>query len=269
MKNRILTLVSLLLCSAGFAQNSAYELPERQNPTVKKESLSRVQYINDLSPMLWSSMQLPLSADFWLYKRRVNNFTQPQPENYLYPQDDYKQIVEVVFTEISVTNSSAKTATAQSTSDKLTAQQKDILNAAAPGTEINVTIKYKYKDQSKDNWGSRDKIVKGSTSVTVVPEKEAQFAGGRKQLSAYFKENVINRITTKEASDKIYQAVVKFTVNEEGQILNARLARTSADKHIDYLLMEALKKMPNWKPAEDSKGVKIRQEISIPFGAGC
>lgn len=269
MKNSFLALVSILICSICFAQNSDFELPARQNPTVKKENLSRVQYINDLSPMLWSSMQLPLSADFWLYKRRVNNFAQPQPENYIYPQDDYKQILEVVFTEISVENAAAKTISAQSTSDKLTIQQKEIINAAAPGTEINVTIKYKYKDQSKDSWGSRDKIVKGSTTVTVVPEKEAQFAGGRKQFSAYFKENVINKITARDASDKIYQAVVKFTVNEEGQILNSRLARTSTDKHIDYLLMDALKKMPAWKPAEDSKGVRIRQEICIPFGTGC
>lgn len=268
MKSNTLILVLFLLGVTGNAQTTTFQLPARQNPTVKKENLSKVVYVNDLSPLLWSSMALPLKGDFWLPQRRVNNFAQPQPENYLYPQDDYKQILDVVYLKIAAV-CNGKTVAAVSTSDKLSTEQKDILNTADLSTDIHVTIRYKYKDQTKDSYGSRNKIVEGSTAVTIVPAIEAEYPGGLKQLSAYFAGNVLNKITEPAASDKIYQAVVKFTVNEDGQIINAKLARTSSDKHIDYLLMEALNKMPKWKPAENANGMKVKQEISIPFSAGC
>lgn len=269
MITNFFTLLLVLFSISGFSQNPAFELPARQNPTVKKENLHRVQYINDLSPLLWSSMQLQLSADFWLYKRRVNRFTQPQPENYLYPQDDYKQILEVVFTEISVTTSAGKIVAAQSTSDKLTAQQKNILNTADPGTDIRVTLRYKYKDQSADSWGSRSNTVEGSTQLTIVPDTEAEYPGGWKQLSEYFAGHVIAKMTEPGAVDKVQMAIVKFTISEDGHITNAAIARSSSDTRIDQLLLEALNKMPKWKPAENSKGVRVKQQISIPFGVGC
>ncbi len=268
MKNFILTQFLVLLFAITFSQNGKFEIPKRTNPTILKEMLSRAGNINDLSPLLWSSMQLQLSQDFWLGKRRPYNFSQPQTENFLYPQDDYKQILEVVFTEISVAVN-GKTTVAQSTSDKLTVHQKNILNNADLGSDISVTIKYKYKNQTNDVWGSRNKIISGSTVVTIVPTIQAEFPDGWKKLSAYFSGNVFSKVSAKNISDKVPLATIKFTVNEEGKILNTQLVRTSTDKTIDKLLVEAVNKMPNWKPAVNSNGERVKQEISIPFGGGC
>ncbi|MCX6199642.1 MAG: energy transducer TonB [Bacteroidetes bacterium] len=268
MKNFIVTQFLVLLFANTFSQNGKFEMPKRTNPTVKKESLSQAININDLSPLLWSSMQLQLSQDFWLYNRRVNNFAQPQTENYVYPQDDYKQIIEVVFAEILV-SVNGKTAVAQSTSDKLTAQQKNILNKADLGSDIQITIKYKYKDQTNDVWGSRNKIIKGSTIVTIVPATEAEYPGGWKQLSTYFTGKVFNKVNGKDSYDKLQLATLKFTINEEGKITDTKIARTSTDKTIDKLLLEAMNGMPNWKPAVNSKGERVKQEINIPLGGGC
>jgi TonB family protein len=62
---------------------------------------------------------------------------------------------------------------------------------------------------------------------------------------------------------------VKFTVNEEGGIMNPKMLRTSRDSKADKLVLEAISKMPKWKPAQNSKGVKVKQEFTVPFGGGC
>ncbi len=268
MKNKILTMLLLLLVAIGFSQSDNFNLERNMNTTIKNATLLRAEYINDLSPLLWSQMAFPFNGDFWLYHRRINNFAQPQTENYLYPQDDYKQIVTVVFTEISVTTD-GKTVVTQSTSDKLTAQQKNSLTAAVPGSVIEVKLKYKYKDQTKDSYGDRNKTVAGSTQVTLVPAIEAEYPGGFKQLSAYFAANVMHKITDKKELDKILNATIEFTVDEYGEVTNARIAKTTADKRLDNLLLEAINKMPRWKPAADSKGEKVKQEFTIPFSSGC
>lgn len=268
MKKSIVSQLLLLFCISSFSQNTGFQLPARQTPTVKKEALSRVIYLNDLSPLLWSSMQLPLKGDYWLTQRRVNNYNQPQPLDYLYPQDEYKKILEVIYLKImAVCNS--KTVVAVNNTDKLSAQQKSILSSADLSSNINVTIKYRYKDQTNDSWGSRNNVIEGETVLAIIPDKEAEYPGGWKQLSEYFNASVIKRIDEPKMSDKIYQAIVKFIVNEEGQIVNAEITRTSSNKHIDQLLLKAVNQMPKWRPAENAKGLRIKQEIIIPFGSGC
>lgn len=266
MKNSIITLFLFLLYSTGFAQNSKYELPARQTPSVKKEKLTEAKLVTDLSPRLWSSMVLSSNERYYLDHRRAEEF--PQPANYVYPQERYKQTIDYVSVDISVI-SNGKILRAKSTSDKLTTEQKNILNAADPGTNIRASIKFKYKDQTPDNFGPRNNIVEGVSTVTVVPETEAEFPGGFKQLSAYFIGNVINKVSDKNVSEKVQRATVKFTVNEEGQITDAKVEQTSTDTKIDKLLLDATNKMPRWKPAENSKGIKVKQQISIPFGVGC
>lgn len=104
--------------------------------------------------------------------------------------------------------------------------------------------------------------------VTVVPETEAEYPGGFKQLTEYLTENFINKISEKNALERIRQAIVKFTVNEEGQIVDAKIFKTSKDPKTDKLLLEAINKMPKWSPAKNAMGIKVKQEISIPFGGG-
>lgn len=173
----------------------------------------------------------------------------------------------MVGVEISAT-SNGKTLTAQNTSDKLTAEQKNILTTADLGSDIRIKIQFKYKNQADDNFGSRSGIKEGVSTVTVVPETEAEYPGGYKKITEYFIENVVNKIAAPSTSQKIQNAVVRFTVNEEGKIVDAKITSTSTDPYIDKLLLDATVKMPKWKPAENSKGVRVKQEFVIPFGGG-
>lgn len=268
MKTPITTFIFLLLFTAGYSQSNRFNLADNLNPKVKQQSLDKAVFIHDLSPYIWSKLSLPSNDRYGLNQRRINTFLQPQPENYLYPQQDYKLIIEVVYTQISVTVQ-GKTRVAKSTSDKLSAEQKDILKQADMGSDIDLKLRYKYKNQTPDNFGSRDKIAEGSVQLTMVPDTEAEFPGGFKQLSAYFENNVINKIADKNVSEKIFNATIRFTINADGQVQRPEVVRTSTSARIDQLLLEAMGKMPKWKPSVNANGTKVKQEFTIPFSSGC
>jgi TonB family protein len=81
----------------------------------------------------------------------------------------------------------------------------------------------------------------------------------------YISENTISAI-----SEKIERAVVRFTVNEPGEIADAQISKTSGDPGIDELLLGVINNMPAWKPAEDANGAKVEQEFVFTVGNdGC
>lgn len=260
MKNNLITLLLLLAFFSGFSQTSKYEYQGRPNPSVKKEKLIEAQFITDISPELWRELRLTHNDRFELEQRRKIFYSPGYNINI--------QGIDYVSVEISV-NTNGTDLTFESASDKLNIEQKNILNNADLGTDIHIKIKFRYKKQEYDNLGSDNKIVEGELAVTVVPETEAKYPGGFKQLTEYLIENVINKISGTNYSEKLQQAIVKFTINEEGQVVNTKLFRTSTDPTANKLLLDAINKMPKWKPAENAKGIKVKQEFSIPFGGGC
>ena len=136
------------------------------------------------------------------------------------------------------------------------------------GSDINIKVVFKTKKQGGGNTGVDSKPIEGTVAVTVVPETEAEYPGGFKQITGYLRANVFNKISGATASEKIQQAIVKFTVNENGEILEAKISKTSTDPTIDNLILNAINKMPKWKPAENANGIKVKQEMTIPFGSG-
>jgi len=154
---------------------------------------------------------------------------------------------------------------AESTNDILNTEQKSILNEADFGTDIVINISYTTNNPVTGN------IYTGEMnySATVVPETEAEYYGGYPEMAQYLKENAIDKISD-EVSEKFQPALVEFTVDEDGKIANALISRTSGDQDTDELLLEAITKMPKWKPAEDSKGRKVSQQFEFSVGnAGC
>lgn len=266
MKNTIITLLLLLLFINCFSQNFNYKYNGRLTPSVKKEKLNQAKYISDISPELWQKLILPHKERIKLDSLRKMDYSLGY---YLFPQGGYDIFINYVSVEITA-NCNGKVLTAKSTNDELTTEQKNILNTIDLGTDISIIIKFKYKNKAKDILGN-DQIIEGKLIVTAVPETEAEYPGGFRQITEYITENILNKISEKSVSEKIRQAIVKFTINEEGQIVNAKIFRTSWDPKTDKLLLEAFNKMPKWKPAKNSKGIKVKQEFSIPFGdsEGC
>ncbi len=265
MKASIFTLLALLLFSAGIAQPVKFEIAERRSPVAKADKISDAKYITDLSPKIWEQLDLISKERYFLNERRPA--ISPQPEKFTYPQERYREVLDYVAVEISIT-SNGKKLIASSNSDLLTTEQKNLLTGLGAGAVFDLKIKYKYKDTRKDEFGPHDYVVTGNTTLTVVPETEAVYPGGFKNLSEYFIDHVISKSSNKDVNDVIRRATVVFTIDEQGKVINPKLVTGSKDAGIDKLLIEAISHMPDWKPAQNEKGEKVRQEVSIPFNSG-
>ena len=148
--------------------------------------------------------------------------------------------------------------------DALSQEQKNLMNMADAGADISVKVKY-----IPENTLTHNDPKEISFTLTVDPEHEAEYPGGQQQLIKYLKEKAIDKIPG--ASFKDYDlTAVKFTVNKKGEIIDAHLFgseyQTSKNEIIDELLLETIRNMPCWKPAEYSNGTKVKQEFVLTVG---
>jgi len=275
MKHLIFTpLLSLLLLS-GSAQPSGYT--GRLTPSTNKLKLHEAAFLNDITPELWRNMALPAYERMDLNRRRMAHYQGydifPLGYNYLSPQEhNYNKIIDYLSVNITSTHE-GKTRTAHSNNDQLSPEQKRILATADLNTDISIKVRFKYKDLVNDASGPEPKIIEGNVSVTVVPETEAQFPGGYAELRNQLTKSVMSRLPSGGASesmysDKIARSVVKFTINEEGRVVDASISTTSTDSFLDILLVDAVYHLPKWKPAKNAKGQTVKQQFNFSMGSG-
>ena len=164
---------------------------------------------------------------------------------------------DYVSTEI-VSASNGKKVKASGMNNALTSEQKKILSSADLGAEVLINIRYKSKNSATD----KSEIRSMSLSVTVVPDNEADFKGGKVQMKKYFSETVIDKISSDHFTS-LNPSMIKFTVNEDGDIINARITMSTGDQEIDRLILESVNKMPKWIPAKNSDGMKVKQDFEF------
>ena len=236
MKKNLITLALSILFLNGFSQDSRFIITGKFVPPSKKDKLNEAKIIHDIIP------NCPTHWD---------------------------SIIDFVSINImAICNGQIRSA--ESYNKSLTFDQKNILNAADNGTDIVIKIKFRWQDTSFAI-GDNGKIQEmNEFKFTVVPQTEAEYPGGFKALTNYLKENIMNKISETYPSKQIPWAMAKFTVNEEGEIVDAKISTPSKDPKIDQLLLDALSKMPKWIPAEDSKGLKVKQEFTFrTINNGC
>ncbi|MCE3280719.1 MAG: hypothetical protein K0S44_2910 [Bacteroidetes bacterium] len=274
MKTRIITLLLFSLFTNGFSQELKYVYGGRFTPSIKKQKLNTAKFVNEIMPEFCRYVRLPYGErtllDDQLKARDPldRNLLYP-PEFYDLPQENYSNILYFISMDIT-TISNGKTMLSKSVSNLITKEQKSILLSADPGTDIHIKIRFKYKNTGKISFYDLDQIKEGDYIVTVVPETEAEYPGGFVAITNYINRNVFDKIQNKSDLNRNPPAVVSFMINEDGQVSDARITRTSRNVKVDKLLLDAINKMPKWKPAKDSKGIKVKQEYSIPLGNdGC
>lgn len=170
---------------------------------------------------------------------------------------------EYISVEI-IASTDGKAKKAASNSDKLSEEQKSLMKMADPGSAILAKIRYipenslPFSDIKEDNF-----------TFSIDPEIEAEYIGGQQKLKKYLKENAIDKIPFENFNASNLAAIL-FTVNEEGQIVDAHvfdsLAQTTKDEKVNKILLDAICYMPNWKPAQYSNGQKVNQEFAFTFG---
>ena len=148
----------------------------------------------------------------------------------------------------------------RSKNDTLSQAQKDLMNRADVGTDIAVKVQYIPENTLKNKEPKEINF-----TFTVDPESEAQYVGGQQQLQEYLKANIMDKVAA--TSFQQYQlTAVKFTIDEEGKIVDTHVVERSKDEKIDELLVETICKMPNWKPAAYANGRKVKQDFVLTVG---
>ena len=149
---------------------------------------------------------------------------------------------------------------ALSESDVLSQEQKKLMDMVDVGSDIAVKVKYLPENSLVHN-----EMKEMNFTFTIDPEKEATYVGGEKQLAQYLSNKGIDKISS--ATIKQHNlAAVKFSINKEGQVIEAHIAETSKDEQVDQLLLETVCNMPDWEPATYADGSKTKQDFVLTVG---
>ena len=157
------------------------------------------------------------------------------------------------------------TTTMLSRSEVLTEEQKQMLFSAEAGSDISVDVTHYYSNPVTGVLETRNV----QFSYSVIPEIEAVFADGEEAMVAYFTRKAIQKIPeTLFANGQ--QAVVEFTINEDGQVNQALMDKSSGHPDTDALLLRTVSHMPKWVPAKNAEGAPVPQKFLLIVGhPGC
>lgn len=260
MKKIILTTSSVLIISlSAFAQGgflgTATNVPDASNnviPVPKQE----------LSYEIRGSYARAVTKTTLDKSLKLNDFIDGYPGSWI---DDYVSVSII-------TINNGKETKATGTDNNLTAEQKNNLQTADLNADVDINIKY-IAVKTLSSIGS-DKIDENAvktinTRLTIIPETEAKYPGGAKEMNSYLKANIISKIPELVAL-KIKGAKVLFTINDKGEVDEVIVLKSSGDEKTDQLMKQAINNMPKWKPAENAKGAKVKQYFEFTAGVyGC
>ena len=169
---------------------------------------------------------------------------------------------DYISTEV-LTTCNGKNIKAFGRNDVLTEEQRANLVAADMFSEIFVEVKYKMRDT-----GTNVDTRTMNFAVTIVPDIEAEYCDGYEGLKAYLLENAVSKIPETNTLG-MNPAKVGFTINEEGEVIDVKILESTKHRKTDEMLLEVVKNMPKWKPAENSNGEKFKQKFEFLIGGGC
>lgn len=151
------------------------------------------------------------------------------------------------------------------TSHEFNKEQLEILRTCGFGSEVTVEVRY-IPENAMNSKGEK----KINFALMVTPEKSAEYVGGFHSMRSYLMQNTLDKIPYAQLY-KLHRASVQFTIDENGQSINAILSESSSDEKADKLILEAIKSMPRWKPAATSDGTVVKQDFIFSVGEqiGC
>lgn len=228
----------LVILIFSLALMSSTSLIGQQGATAIEYNLSRVN--DDLSV---SKMELTSATSL----ADLNRFYKPE------------WVREYISVEISSIHQ-GQIKKSRSKDGNLSVSQKEQMLSADAGKDIVVHVRYVPENDLKKN-ESRD----WKFTFTIDPEREAQYPDGDKAMLAYLKKSTVDNIPAGCLTG--YQlAAIKFTVNEEGEIINPFVFESTKDEKVDKMLLAAICDMPNWTPAQYADGTRVAQDFAFSVG---
>lgn len=103
--------------------------------------------------------------------------------------------------------------------------------------------------------------------VSVIPEQEAEYESGHESLLKYLKDNSREALAD-VPREKLESGKVFFTVTRNGTIDNVKVITDSGYESVDEKMVELISNVPGgWRPARNSIGEKVDQELVLFYGA--
>ncbi|MDP1814871.1 MAG: energy transducer TonB [Leadbetterella sp.] len=176
-----------------------------------------------------------------------------------YPVNWVKEYISVDV----LTEKDGKTEIAKGENQVLNTEQKSILNKADLESEVHINVRYISINSVTERKESNEMVVK----MTVVPDIQAEFEGGYENLKKYLKDNLIDRII-ENTPPEFQKGKVVFKIDPNGKLVDAEILESSGDTNMDNFLLEVFRNMPNWKPAQNATGEKVKQRFEFSMGIG-
>ena len=150
-------------------------------------------------------------------------------------------------------------------SNELSLEQKSLFKRSDIGTNFEIVINYHITDTlTKELIYERLNV-----ELTLVPEKEARFPKGYDQLIAYFEDNSLAYFSEKKMDD-FTMVRINFTIGEDGAVEEVHQSHASGYEAIDQYILDLVKTMPAWVPAQDEDGKLVKQVFELIYGtSGC
>lgn len=106
--------------------------------------------------------------------------------------------------------------------------------------------------------------------ISVVPETEAEYKSGSKQLRKHIGEQIYADLSNVK-KEKLKAGKIKFTIDQHGNLNDAILESSCGYKNIDEKMLKIIKNLPvSWNPAKNDNGTRVKQELYLSFGIwGC
>jgi TonB family protein len=162
-----------------------------------------------------------------------------------------------------LTEKDGKTEIAKGENQVLNKEQKSILNKADLESEVHINVRYISINSVTERKENNEMVVK----MTVVPDIQAEFEGGYENLKKYLKDNLIDRII-ENTPPEFQKGKVVFKIDPNGKLVDAEILESSGDPNMDNFLLEVFRNMPNWKPAQNATGEKVKQRFEFSMGIG-
>jgi hypothetical protein len=233
MKNVLSILFVLFLFFAGSAQHSRDAFFMSVTPAITKEKLAAAVNAFDFAPVLPGHLN---------------------------------SVVDIVSVDITAINKGSQKSSAGKDAI-LTADQVTLLQNADLYSEIEMKIWFRWKDTSAAQC-YRGLHHIGDIRYVVVPQKEAEFPGGYSTLKNYVEQNITSKIRGLTSKKEIPSMEATFTVDENGKITEVKVSGKKPSPEAESLILDAINRMPDWDPAQDSNGTRIKQVFTFNTSGG-
>lgn len=193
---------------------------------------------------------------FWKTRSELYDVEKIGDLNPHYKPEWVRQYLQVELSAIT----KGKVKKAYSRSEFFTSEQLLLMKSSDFNSNIKISVSYIPENNLLANDEQHLEF-----NISIEPNQTARFSGGDSALDKYLVDELSMKVPL--SSFKQYQlAAVSFTINEQGNVTNAKIFSSTDNEKLDASLLKCIENMPTWFPAEFPDGQKVSQEFVLRVG---